>query len=62
LESYINFNTEKRKIASSPFEKDLYKLLSNSVFGKCMENMRNQIDVKLEYGGGGGETKPFFVL
>jgi hypothetical protein len=31
IEPYITFNTEKRKNSSSSFEKDLYKLLSNSV-------------------------------
>ena len=47
MEPYIQMNTELRKKAASGFEKDLYKLMNNSVFGKTMENLRRWIDVKL---------------
>ena len=47
MEPYIRMNTELRKDATSDFEKDLYKLMNNSVFGKTMENLRKRVDVRL---------------
>ena len=47
MEPYIRMNTEFRKKASSDFEKNLYKLLNNSVFGKTMENLRNRVNIKI---------------
>ena len=47
MKIYITFNTDKRKDAANSLEKDFFKLINNSDFGKTMENLRIRISVKL---------------
>ena len=50
LKQYIEFNTQKRKEARTNGDKDgkaLYKLMSNALYGKTMENLKTRIDIKL---------------
>ena len=47
LKVFTDFNTKKSQESNDEFNKNLYKLFNNCIYGKSIENPRTKIDVKL---------------
>ena len=64
VKKYIHFNTGKRENANNSFQKDFFKLMNNSTFGKTIETLRKRINFRLVNNAGDYKkyvSKPSFV-
>ena len=47
MKPYIDFNSQKRKEATNDVDKNLFKLLNNTVYRKTMEHLRKRIKIRI---------------
>ena len=47
IKPYVDMNTKLSQKAKNNFEKDFFKLMNNTVFGKILQNMRKNRNIKL---------------
>eukprot|EP01059_Diplonema_ambulator_P020843 TRINITY_DN3476_c1_g1_i5.p1 TRINITY_DN3476_c1_g1~~TRINITY_DN3476_c1_g1_i5.p1 ORF type:complete len:633 (+),score=-74.28 TRINITY_DN3476_c1_g1_i5:181-2079(+) len=47
MKQFIDFNTDQRSKATNNADKDLFKLMNNSVYGKTMENVRDRMNARI---------------
>ena len=47
LKPFIDMNTSMRQKATSEPERNVYKLMSNAIYGKCCENVRGHCDIRI---------------
>ena len=47
MKPYIDFNSQKRKEVTNDVDKNLFKLLNNTVYRKTMENLRKRIKIRI---------------
>jgi hypothetical protein len=47
MKKYIDLNTSLRQMAKNEFEMAFFKYMNNAVYGKCMEQIRNRMHIKI---------------
>ncbi|GBM40973.1 hypothetical protein AVEN_250299-1 [Araneus ventricosus] len=47
LKPYVDLNTSLRQKATTEFQKNFFKLMNNSIFGKTMESIRRRANIRI---------------